>query len=240
MKKASSLLLCTLLLFGCAPKVVSHLSSDYPALEPDAEVLVLETDTPNTTVAGVEILGTVSIGDTGFTPTKEGTYEAVLDLAKEQARQAGGNVLRITEHRVPDAMCSTHRIKAEVLRVPDTHQIWTQENTVVSQHPDYAIIYFYRSSGYGALVNYDVYIGETPVFRAKVGTKAEVKVYEAGTLDIWGRTEAKVSLPLTVNLGEEYYVRCSISMGAFIGRPDLQLISRVSGKSAYDAIRPKE
>lgn len=240
MKRFFLLGLAGMLILACSPKVVSHLSADYAALDPDAEVLVLEENTPQSLLAGTEILGTVRVGDTGFSSTQEGSYEAVLELAKDQARQAGGNVLRITRHLVPDGFSSIHRIEADVLRVPENHRLWEQEQAVPSDHPDYAIIYFYRSSGYGALVNYDVYIGETPVFRAKVGTKAEVKVYEAGTLDIWGRTEAKVSLPLTVNLGEEYYVRCSISMGAFIGRPDLQLISRVSGKSEYDAIRPKE
>ena len=56
-------------------------------------------------------------------------------------------------------------------------------------------------------------------------------------MEIWGRTETKVTLPLEVKLGEEYYVRCSISMGAFIGHPYLQKVSRASGKVEYNAIR---
>ena len=238
MKRFFLLGLAGMLILACSPKVVSHLSADYPALDPDAEVLVLEENTPQSLLAGTEILGTVRVGDTGFSSTQEGSYEAVLELAKDQARQAGGNVLRITRHLVPDGFSSIHRIEADVLRIPETHPLWAQEQAFQSDHPDYAIIFLYRPAGSaGALVSYDVRIGDTPVFRAKNGTKAEVKIYEEGQLEIWGRTETKVSLPLDVKLGEEYYIRCSVSMGALIGHPYLQKVSRVSGKAEYDAIR---
>lgn len=228
----------TIFFVGCSPKVISSVSTQYTPLSEDEEVLVLETydELPDEAI----ILGTVKIGDTGFTATSAGSYEEVLRIAKEEARKAGGNAIKINQHQTPDGYSTVHRIFADILHIDDPSAISSTKDLMLTDHPDYAVLYFYRHSGAGALINYDVSIGETKVYRAKVNTKAEVKVYEEGDYEIWARTETKASIPLHIEPGHEYYIRCSVTVGAFVGRPLIEQVSFAEGKSEYSLIQDSE
>lgn len=226
-----------IILAGCSPKITSSLTSARPPLSKDVEVTILDADDPVPEKA--EVLGQIKIGDTGFT-TKNGNYAAILNIAMDYARQAGGNVVKITEHKSPDLFSSIHRIKANILRVDDLSVLSGEMSDMeVSTHPDYAVIYFYRESGAGALVSYDVYVGDTKVYRSKPDTKAEVKLYEDGDVEVWAKTESKEVLPLTVKKGMDYYIRTSVSPGIMIGRPDLEILSSEAGRVEYESIKDK-
>lgn len=82
MKRFFLLGLAGMLILACSPKVVSHLSADYPALDPDAEVLVLEENTPQSLAAGIDfnvISGTL----THYTLTMNGKDQRI-DLDKDE------------------------------------------------------------------------------------------------------------------------------------------------------------
>lgn len=226
-----------IILAGCSPKITSSLTSARPPLSKDVEVTILEADDPVPEKA--EVLGQIKIGDTGFT-TKNGNYAAVLNIARDQARQAGGNVVKITEHKSPDLFSSIHRIKADILRVDDLSVLSDDMSDMeVSTHPDYAVIYFYRESGAGAFVSYDVYVGDTKVYRSRPNTKAEVKLYEGGDVEVWAKTEAKEVLPMTIKKGMDYYIRTSVSAGIMIGRPRMEIVSAKTGREEYESIKDK-
>jgi hypothetical protein len=110
-----SVLAAALLLAGCTPKIVPQISKSATPLSSTAEVSVIEIDAPQP--ANAEVLGTVRIGDNGFTSAKAGSYENVISLAKEEARRAGGNAIKITSHDSPDAQSSGHRSKTTILKV---------------------------------------------------------------------------------------------------------------------------
>ena len=225
------------ILSGCSPKITSSFTSHHTPLAKDAEVLVLDMAAPMPENAGV--IGQIKIGDTGFT-TKNGNYAAVLNIAKDEARKAGGNVVKITEHKSPDMLSSMHRIKAVILRVDDLSVLSDDISDVeVSTHPDYAVIYFYRESGAGALVSYDVYVGDTKVYRSRPNTNAEVKLYEEGDVEVWAKTEAKEVLPLTIRKGSDYFVRTSVSAGIMIGRPRMEIVSDKAGREEYESVKDK-
>lgn len=229
------LFLAGILFSACSPKIASNFTSRYQPLEAGEKVVVLDVE--DNLPENFEMLGSIKIGDTGFT-TKNGTYDAVLKLAKEQARQVGGNVVKITEHKSPDFVSSIHRIKADILRVKDiTTLIESISEFTLSSHPDYAVIYFYRESGSGALVVYDVHIGETAVFRSKPNSCAEVKVYDDGEVMVWAKTEAKEEISLTVKKGSDYYIRTGVSQGIVIGRPYIEVVSPESGYMEYKSIQ---
>ena len=231
-----AIILGLMLLCGCSPKVTSSLSTARAPLGPETEVTVLDQFSPEP--SGLAFLGTVKVGDTGFTATKNGSYEAVLDLAKAQALQAGGNVLRITKHLHPDGRSTIHRIEADVFWSADPSSLVVEPVSIQkSEHPDCAIIYFYRTSGIGPLVNYEVHVGDTGVYKAKVNSRAEVKIYEASDVEIWAKTEARSSIPLKLELGKEYYVRCAVTMGAFVGRPLLELVPASYGRGEYESVK---
>lgn len=229
--------ICVAILSGCSPKITSSFTSYHTPLVKDAEVLVLEIDVPMPENA--EVLGQIKIGDTGFT-TKNGNYAAVLNIARDKARQAGGNVVKITEHKSPDLFSSIHRIKADILRVDDLSVLSDDMSDMeVSTHPDYAVIYFYRESGTGAFVSYDVYVGDTKVYLSRPNTKAEVKLYEDGDVEVWAKTEAEEVLPMTIKKGMDYYIRTSVSAGIMIGRPRMEIVSAKTGREEYESIKDK-
>lgn len=227
MKKFSFLL--ALILIGCSPRVTTNLKTSYDPLNEDEPVAVLGIGEPRPDNS--VFLGTVSIGDTGFT-MNGGSYDEVVSLAKERARQAGGNVLRITKHTAPDWVSSIHRIQAEILRAEGFHVAdETIPETINPEHLDYAVICFFRESA--SMVNYDVYIGEDRVYRAKNYSAKEVRLYDFGEIEIWAKTESKSSLILDIVPGGEYYVYCGVSTGFFVGHPSFQDLPAQYARNRY-------
>jgi len=117
MKKLFSLsmYILVILLCSCGAQVNSKITKSYPTLAYNEEVIVfgLNDDIP----MDVEHLGTVKVGDSGF--STQCNYETVLDQAKLEARKVGGNAIKIMKHNKPNIWSSCHRITVEVLRVTD-------------------------------------------------------------------------------------------------------------------------
>ena len=106
-------------LCACSPKVVTNILVQRDPLPADAQVALLGE--PDPAPADGEKLGEVRVGDSGFTTLKHATYEIVSDIAKDKAKDAGGNLVKITEHKAPDFVSSIHRIKADIYNVPDIY-----------------------------------------------------------------------------------------------------------------------
>jgi hypothetical protein len=56
---------------------------------------------------------------------------------------------------------------------------------------------------------------------------------------LWAKTESKVEIPVDIEFGKEYYLRCGMGMGIMVGRPMLQLVDRGQGKLQYNSIKNK-
>ena len=124
-------ILLTLTLLGCSPKVITksfdHAKSSRSHLyyEPFA---FIESDTIDK--SQWMAIGKIEIRDGGLTLNCD--YETIKKLAKEKALKLGGNGLQITEHRKPDLWSTCHRIKADVLWLPNP-RMYEDE---VLWHPD--------------------------------------------------------------------------------------------------------
>ena len=100
--------------FACNPKVSTNITKNYNPIDYKKDIVVfgINEQIPEKT----EILGTVKVGDSGFTTNC--SFEVVLNCAKLEARKAGGNAIKIIEHNLPSALGSQcHRIKAEILKI---------------------------------------------------------------------------------------------------------------------------
>lgn len=98
---------------------------------------------------------------------------------------------------------------------------------------DTAMIYFYRESHFkGAAVVYDIKDGDKTVGILQSGTYF---YYPAtpGDHTFSASTEASTSLPLHVEAGKTYYVRGSVSMGAFVGHPKLEVTDANSWQTQF-------
>ena len=126
MKKINGLLLLVILiaLSSCYPKITTNLIKSYPVLDFQEEIVVIGID--KAIPDNAEILGIVRIGDTGF--TNKCSYELVLSRAIHEAKKAGGNAIKITEHKPPSIFGSScHRIAAQILKLKNTQEY--NENT---------------------------------------------------------------------------------------------------------------
>jgi len=233
------LVLISISLIACSPKVTTKLTKTYPSLDYKQEVTVIGI-TEETPPTATEI-GVVKIGDTGFS-TNCG-WDVVIEKAKMEARKAGGNVLKIIEHTPPSMMGSScDRITAKILKIenPDElSKIKENKTAIVDTTWNYAKLFVYRPGGAGALVGYDLYLGDSVICRVKNNSKQEIKITKKGMNSLWAKTEAKSEVPIDIEFGREYYLRCTMGMGIMVGRPQLQLVDRMQGKSQYNSIKSK-
>lgn len=229
---------CVLILNACTPKISTSISKDYSALDYREEVRLLGIHDP--VPADSEELGVVNIGDSGF--STDCGWDIVIDKAKIEARKVGGNAIKITEHTPPKAFGSScHRISAKILKVGNFDDISTKtliDSTLMNE--GYAVLHIYRNSGMGAFVSYDLYLGDSVICRVSNKSKQSIKIKKDGLNTLWAKTEAKAELPININVGNEYYIRCSVKMGAFVGRPKLELVDNQTGKLEYQSIKSKK
>lgn len=238
MKKLTGLIIVValILLSSCNPKVITSISHSYPALDYKQEVMVLGLTQLEPEKA--EVLGLVRIGDTGFTTNC--SYDIVVESAKLEARKAGGNMIKITDHTLPSVLGSScHQITARILKVDNIEDYTPESEEELLSDVDYAIINVYRYSGPGALVNYDLYLGDSVICRVKNNYKTTLHVKKDGLNTLWAKTEAKFEVPINVKTGKTYYVRCGITMGAFVGCPKIELIDSKTGKAEFESIKTK-
>ncbi|HPH47721.1 MAG TPA: hypothetical protein PLJ60_20515 [Chryseolinea sp.] len=233
------IILIPVLCIGCSAKITTNVTKGHNALAHDAEVIVLslEEDIPPSAID----IGTVKIGDTGFT-TNCG-WNVIIEKAKMEARKSGGNVLKITEHIPPSTFGSScDRIVAKILKIENPDElVKLKENEIVPIDStwNYAKLFVYRPGGVGALVGYDLHLGDTVICRVKNNWREEITITKKGSYALWAQTESKVEIPIEIEFGRIYYIRCGVGMGAFVGRPQLQLVDLTQGKIGYNSVKRK-
>ncbi len=228
------------LVYSCSPKVTKSLSKSYTPLDYNQEVKLLELEDEVPT--NFELLGEIKIGDTGFTTKCD--YNTVIEEAKLEARKVGGNIVKITDHKSPDFNSSCHRIAAKIYKAQEAdlsklNVIKAEKIDSVLLKDSAALIHFYRIGSYGFAVTYNIYLGNDKLTRVKANWKETVKVTKDGYNSIWAKTESKSEIPIKIEYGKEYYVRCGISMGLMVGRPKIELVSASEGKTEFNKIKSK-
>jgi len=238
MKKTQRLFLVIGLIFlnSCSPKITTNLVKNNPPLDYKQEVIVigLSQEEPE----NGQVLGQVKIGDTGFTTNC--SFDIVIDKAKLEARKAGGNVVKIIKHKFPSLMGSScHRITAKIIKVKNIERYAIEEKEEDLLDVDYAILNVYRYKGAGALVGYDLYLGDSLLCRVRNNFKKTIHIKNDGLNSLWARTEVKSEIPISIKKGKTYYLRCSLSLGAFVGRPKLELVDSKTGKHEFESFNAK-
>jgi len=185
-----------------------------------------------------ECIGQVKIGDTGFSTNC--SYEIAIESAKLEARKVGGNAIKIIEHKSPTALGSTcHRLTARILKI-ENPEAYKQKESIDSLmfKEGYAMLHIYRNSGIGPLINYDLHLGDSTICRVENKWQKSLKISQTGLNTLWAKTEVKRELPIKIEPGKEYYIRCGITMGILVGEPSLELVGNVIGKSEFAATKP--
>ena len=117
MDKISWILLAGVLLgYSCSQRVRMHISQPVAQSEPIAassvQVLSLNDSVPNETVW----IGSLKLG--GLGDSCSGYLYTAVRLAGEEGTIAGGNLIKITNHKTPSTFGSNcHRIEADIYRI---------------------------------------------------------------------------------------------------------------------------
>lgn len=226
---------CLLVLLSCTPRISTSISKNYSELDYREEVRVLGLQ--DAVPSNSEELGEVKIGDSGFSVNCG--WDVVIDKAKIEARKIGGNAIKIIKHIPPSPLGSScDRITAKILKVKDfanMSPLLVKDSALINA--DYALLHVYRPGGAGALVSYDLYLGDSIICRVSNKWKKTLKIRKDGLNNLWARTEVKKEIPINVKFGNEYYVRCSLTMGAFVGHPKLELVDPLAGKTEFQALK---
>jgi len=215
---------------ACSP-IITTTRSNYPPLDDRQEVLVIglnETKPEN----AIEF-GQVKIGDTGATTNC--TYDAFIEMAKTEARKNGGNALKILEHKLPSDGGSCHIIRALILKVDDPTKYKPIEDDIIL-NADYAILKIYRPSGTGALVNYDLHLGDSVICRVKSNFRAILYIKKDGLNSLWAIGDAVKEVPINIKFGKTYYLRCGLKTAFLTGQPELDLVDSQTGEEEFESI----
>ena len=230
------LLSLSIVIASCSPKVTTQVSKSYEPLPYQEPVVVLSSE--QETPPEAELLGQLKVGDTGFSTKCD--YQEVIAAAQTATRKAGGNVVKITEHKMPGLASSCHRIKANILRVANTDELLAvASEEEITPGVDYAILHVYRYSGVGPLVGYNRYLGDSLLCRVKNNFKTTLHLHSTGRHTLWAKTEAKSEVPVNLEPGHHYYLKCAVKMGALVGRPTLELVDDRSGKGSFESFNAK-
>ena len=240
MKKPIYALLIGLSLYSCSPKVKSKLAnSTFPAIEAGTPTFVLDENEniPENSI----FIGDLKIGDSGF--STDCGYETVMENAKLRAKKSGANLILLTETKEPNAASTCYRIKAKMYRNLDEESLanFIKENNQKNESrlpsdADYAVIYFYRPKNFtGSAIGYKIKLeNDSIIGRVRNGEKFEYKTSTYGMQSFWGATESKDSVVINVKKGQEYFVRCGMNMGVFVGRPKMRVVSNITGIREYE------
>jgi hypothetical protein len=169
-----------------------------------------------------------------------------MESAKVTARKSGANLVLLTEVKQPSSLGSScYRITAKMYRNLDQESlsafVEARDLSNASRLPegaDYAVVYFYRPKIFtGSAVGYKVRLNDdTVIGRVRNGEKFEYKTTVFGEHTFWGKTEARDSIVINVEKGEEYFVRCGIKTGAAVGRPEMVLMPNHVGIKEYEKV----
>lgn len=221
---------------SCSLMVVRNIENELDPLNYKEEIAVLaEADAvPYDAV----YVGEIKIGDNGFTTKCK--YDDVMRKAREEARKNGGNVIKLVKHKKPSVFGSScHQIKAHLYKVNDINKLDQLVEEEKLLDVDYAILNVYRYPGPGALIGYNLYLGDSVICRVQNNFKTTLHIKKEGLNTLRAKTESMSEIPVKFIKGKTYYLRCGIKMGAFVGRPELTLVDYKTGKVEFESFKAK-
>lgn len=216
-----------LLLHSCTPLVTTKLEQDLPQSGTDESIRVfgLYSEIP----ADAEVLGTVKIGDTGFTASKNCTFQDVLNAAKEEAKKAGGNAIKIVDH-IPPGKSTCHRITAKILRLVDIKALVYRETESTNK---YSILNIYCESD-STDIKYDLYLNDSIICKVNSNTKKPVAIRKEGINTIWAEVDKKAEIQINIVFGQTYYLKCGLLSGDAGKQPIIKLADPKEGSRYFN------
>ena len=224
--------------------LLTERSASAQALPDSARVIILQKDEPLT--GKVQPLGVVKVTDRGF-KTNCG-YERTMDEAREKARAIGGNLLKITMLKPPDAWSTCYRLHADVFYVADIDGFYAQKKaaaeaqikTMLADTASCSLLCIYRpESMLSATATFNILANDSLVCRVKNGGKYFVRLYSSGKTTVQMRTEVVATVTIDAKPGQVYFLRCGGLVGIIKARGRLELATTDEGLAEFGSIPDK-
>ncbi len=214
------------LLSCCTPLVTTKLEQSIPQSSTDESVKVfgLYSEIPT----DAEVLGTVKIGDTGFTASKNCTFQDVLNTAKDEAKKAGGNAIKIVDH-IPPGNSTCHRITAKILRLVD---IKTSIYRETESKNNYAILNIYCEPD-TLNIDYDLHLNDSIICKVNKNIKKTIAIRKEGLNTLWAMIDKRTEIQINIEFGQTYYIKCDLLFGDVSKRPFIKLVDANEGSRFF-------
>jgi len=125
--------------------------------------------------------------------------------------------------------------------------VTSTDTSVAAEAPEYeltddcALLHIYRpGSMKGMVIKYHIHLEDEPLFLVTNNSKTTVRITDAGQHILRAKTESSAEVPIDIQLGKEYYIRCGVRMGAVVARPSIEIVDAVQGKAECDKIKAKK
>ncbi len=128
-----------------------------------------------------------------------------------------------------------HSISAEVLLLKNIDKFQSKEQDLLDVN--YSILNIYRHPGIGSLISYDIFLEDSIICRVGDNYKTTVNIKKEGFNVLWAKTGSAVKIPIFLEPGKTYYVRCGIVPGSLVGLPTLELVENSLGEIEYESIK---
>lgn len=97
-----------------------------------------------------------------------------------------------------------------------------------------AVLYVYRPADInGALVSYKLNLGDSTICRVRNNWCQKIELTEEGDFTLWAQSETKDKMPIHIDKGGVYFIRCSVLPGFFVGHPYIELMDEKVGLDEY-------
>jgi len=103
-----------IIMTACSSTVSTDTSKNYQPNYSNQPIMVYRIN--DRVPVETEKIGTIKIGDYGF--SVDCGWESVLQRAKNESRQKGGNAIQLISVQRPDFFSTCYRITAVILKVP--------------------------------------------------------------------------------------------------------------------------
>jgi len=236
-----SLLFITVFALGCSSTVSKKLvSTNRQPLPNGIKMFVLNEFDPEPLDA--VFIGEIKIGDSGFTINCD--YKTVVEHAKTAARNAGANIIKITEIIKPNFLESTcYQLKAKIYSSDSeesTAKLQAKMNRLnessLPANADYATVHFYMPRNTESMFptsKIEIQIDNDSIISGlKIGGKIEYQTKNFG-LKIFHVDAKTPPLVLNVEKGKEYFIRAGFTDTEMVGYPKLTLIENRIGMKEY-------
>lgn len=112
--KFGVLLVVLFVLSGCKLKTVVNVNEYYAPVS-RIEVYSFSQQLPGNIIR----IGSIEVGEAGFTKTEDCSYEACLSAIKNEAKKSGADVVHIVHIKEPTSWSTCYHITAELYKYAD-------------------------------------------------------------------------------------------------------------------------